>query len=221
MYVTQDVSCTVQNSTTPITPAQLAAAAASVAAQDAQAGQLLQKWVTMIDRTPQSFADLNIVPSQFVQPQSAVELLNLDRNNNLATRMAAFRSGKVCNPSSPGPKIVPLNGFGGSLPLNETVDLMAKGPLGRPQANGMSGVGDLQPAVIAQRDIQNRMRRRLTPRRVSGMGCNCGGSCGPCKGLGDIIGTAPDMGSAVLWGSLAAGGFLIWAAFGNKSKGRR
>lgn len=215
MYVTQELACTVQNSNTPITAAQLTASAASVAAQDQQAGELLQKWITMIDRTPESFAALGIAPSQFIQPQSAIELLNLDRNSNLATRMAGFRSGAVCNPSGDGPLVVPLNGFGDALPLNEPVDLLAKGPLGRPQANGMAGYGDLQPAVIAQRRAQRRLRAARQPHAHGLSGCHCGGSCGPCKtGLGD----AAD-GSAALWGSLAAAGFLMYMAF--SKKGRR
>lgn len=188
MYVTQALACTVQNSTTPISPAQLAASAAHVAAQDQQAAELLQKWITMIDRTPESFKDLGIVPSQFSQPQSAAELLNLDRHNDTATIMASFRSGAVCNPPADGPQIVPLNGYGDALPINEPYDLLAKGPLGRPEGVGMSGYQDLQPYVQAQR-IAARRRRAMRPvhDHGAGMGCHCGGTCGPCKsGMGDL-----------------------------------
>lgn len=215
MYVTQELACTVQNSNTPITPAQIAAGAARVAAQDTVQGQLLQKWITMLDRTPESFAALGIAPSQFVQPQSAVEMLNLDRHSNLATTMSAFRSGAVCNPpAGDGPLVVPLNGYGDALPLNEPVDLLAKGPLGRPQNTGMSGYRDLQPAVVAQR-VAARRRRMPRQGHTHGLsGCHCGGSCGPCKtGLGDVAD-----GSAVMWGSLAAAGFLMYMAFAKKGR---
>lgn len=206
MYVTQAVACTVQNSATPISPAELAASAARVAAQDAQAAQLLQKWINMIDRTPESFRDLGIVPSQFSQPQSAVELLNLDRHNDTPTMMASFRSGAVCNPSGDSPLVVPLNGNGDALPVNEPVDLLAKGPLGRPEGTGtgMSGYGDLQPYVQAQR-IAARRRRAMRPAahtHGAGMGCHCGGTCGPCKsGMGDL---AADGTPVVFIGSILA-----------------
>jgi hypothetical protein len=189
MYVTQAVACTVPNSADPISPAALADSAARVAAQDAQQAALLQNWITMLDRTPESFAALGIAPSQFVQPQSAKDILNLDSRNDLTATMARFRAGKRCNPTGDGPQVIPLSGFGDPLPLNEPLDLMAKGPLGRPQG------------------------------KATGMGCHCGGTCGGCgtKGMGDFTGP----GSGVLWGSIAAAGFLLYAAFGNTKRTRR
>lgn len=212
MYVTQARACTVPNSNTPITPAQLAAGAARVAAADQQFGSLLQKWMNMLDRTPESFKDLNIAPSEFVQPQNAVALLNLDRANDGQANMDAYRAGAVCNPVGDGPLVVPLNGGADqSLPLSEPVDLLAKGPLGRPQGNGMAGYQDLQPHVAAQRIAARR--RRMKAR--AGLGCACHGKCG---GTGCGMGAVD--GSPVLWGSLAAAGFLMFLAFGNKPKRR-
>ncbi len=216
MFVTQSLACTVQNSTTPITAAQLAASAARADAQDSQFNSLLQKWITMLDRKPESFKALGIAPSEFVQPQSAADILNLDANRNPASTVGDFRAGRVCNPDRGGPKVIALNGAVASLPVNEPVNLLAAGPLGAPsRASGMGDYRDLQPHVIAQRVAARRRRARR------GMaGCACGGTCGGCgdhdHGMGDFTGE----GSGVLWGSLAAAGFLIWATLGNKQKRR-
>jgi hypothetical protein len=93
----------------------------------------------------------------------------------------------------------------------------------------MGAYQDLQPHVIAQR-VAARRRRMQRPGLVTAAahrnphagthglsGCHCGGTCGGCgdeNGMGDFTGE----GSGVLWGSLAAAGFLIWAAFGNKKR---
>jgi hypothetical protein len=201
---------------------------------------LLQKWVTMIDRTPESFAALGIAPSEFLQPQSAADILNLpggpsspggsgsssgsgagsgNGGNGGAgwsgrgggsdyNAVTAYRAGSVCNPSSAGPKVIPLNGTLGYLPATEPVNLLAAGPLGRPKGTGLEGYREMQPHVQAQRVAA----RRLRTRRPAGLsGCHCGGTCGGC-GSGAPAGDPGVAGSSgVPWAALAIAAALLYA----------
>lgn len=198
MYVTQTNACTVPNSATPVSQAVLDRAATRRAAQDAQAAKFLQSWISLLDRTPESFAGLRMPPAQFTQAITDVadEVLALDRSDNNRENTALYRSGAVCNPSGDGPEVIPLNGFASSMPDTQPLDLMAKGPIGpvykSAGGNGMGCAGD---------------------------NCGCGGKCGGARpGMGGVF-TGP--GSAVLWGSIAAAGFLMQLISFNKPARRR
>ena len=121
-YVPQMLACTVPNSATPVAAAAIAAAQANAAAQDAQVNQALSDWMALIDRSPADFTALNMPPAEFVQPQSAAQLLNLPGANSAtpggpgdpratAASIAAFRASKFCrvNPAA-APTISPIMG---------------------------------------------------------------------------------------------------------------